>query len=183
MPLLILLIFIGLPLAEISLFIEVGGEIGAGGTILLTVATAVAGVTLARLQGFAVMARMQESMARGQPPVAELVHGFFLFMAGVFLFIPGFLTDTLGVLLLLPPVRILLGRSGIRRFAAAAKGGATGRPGQGPGHGPGHGSTHGDSENIEIEGVYWEDGADEGAETDPPVTDRPGDQPGGRHED
>ncbi|MCH8863157.1 MAG: FxsA family protein [Proteobacteria bacterium] len=179
MPLLILLIFIGLPLAEISLFIEVGGEIGAGSTILLTIATAVAGITLARLQGFAVMARMQESVARGQPPVAELVHGFFLFLAGIFLFIPGFLTDTLGVLLLLPPVRMLLGRSVLRRFAAGAKSGAAGWPG----HGPGQGRARGNAENIEIEGVYWEDDADGGAEADPTLTDRPGDQPKGRRED
>ncbi len=171
MPLLILLIFIGLPLAEISLFIEVGGEIGAGSTILLTIATAVAGVTLARLQGFAVMARMQESMAQGQPPVAELVHGFFLFLAGVFLFIPGFLTDTLGVLLLLPPVRILLGRSSLRRFAAGATGGTTARPGPA---GSGEGS-----ENLEIEGVFWEnddgDNVGDKAENDPSTIGKPRD--------
>ena len=116
------------------------------------------------------MARMQESMARRQPPVAELVHGFFLFLAGVFLFIPGFLTDTLGVLLLLPPVRILLGRSGLRRFAAAAESGAAGRPD--------HGRARNNLENIEIEGVYWEESADGGAGAEPAVIDQPGDQPG-----
>jgi UPF0716 protein FxsA len=141
MPLLILLILIGLPMAEISLFIEVGGEIGAGSTIILTIFTAVAGLALARLQGFAVLARMQESMARGQPPVGELIHGFFLFIAGIFLFLPGFLTDAIGVLLLLPPVRILLGRAGLQRFASGR---------QNP-------HTQPDSAgNVEIEGVYWE---------------------------
>ncbi len=145
MPLLILLLLIGLPLAEISVFIEVGGQIGAGLTIILTVATAVAGIALARLQGFAVMARMQDSMARGQPPVAELVHGFFLFLGGVFLLIPGFLTDGVGILLLLPPVRIILGRAGLRRFAPAKP--HPGAPGAAQG-------------NVEIEGEYWEGGDD-----------------------
>ena len=157
MPLLILLILIGLPLAEISLFIEVGGQIGAGSTIALTILTAVAGLALARLQGFAVMARMQESMARGQPPVGELVHGFFLFLGGVFLLIPGFLTDSLGVLLLLPPVRILLGRAGLQSFMAGRA-----RPG----------ARHNVRDNVEIEGVYWEEETDAGSDDAPPSGDQ-----------
>lgn len=151
MPLLILLFLIGLPLAEISVFIEVGDEIGAGNTILLTVVTAIVGIALARVQGFAVMARMQASVARGQPPVAELIHGFFLFLGGVLLFIPGFLTDGLGVLLLLPPVRMLLARAGLQRFAAA-----------GMGTRAGHGARDNGPGDVEIEGVFWE--GDSGAE-------------------
>lgn len=160
MPLLILLILIGLPLAEISVFIEVGGQIGAASTIMLTVATAVAGLTLARLQGFAVMVRMQDSMARGQPPVEELVHGFFLFLGGVFLLVPGFLTDGLGILLLLPPVRMFIGRAGLRRFAA----GATGKPGPG--------GAHDSRANVEIEGVYWEGEDEDGADNTPTTRTR-----------
>lgn len=165
MPLLILLLLIGLPLAEISLFIEVGGQIGAGSTIILTIGTAVAGLALARLQGFAVLARMQESMARGQPPVGELIHGFFLFLAGALLFLPGFLTDAVGLLLLLPPVRILLGRAGLQSFVAGK---------QTPPAWPDN------QENVEIEGVCWEgeDGAEDGdgPDGDPPNGDPPEDR-------
>lgn len=169
MPLLILLLLIGLPLAEISLFIKVGGQIGAGSTILLTIVTAFAGLGLARLQGFAVLARMQESMAQGRPPVGELIHGFFLFLAGVFLFIPGFLTDAVGLLLLLPPVRTVLGRAGLQSFVSA---------GQGPRARPG---SRGD---IEIEGVYWEggdhsdasDGDSDGPDNDRLIRGQPEDQ-------
>ena len=114
MPLLLIALFIGLPIVELTLFIEVGANIGAGAVILLTILTAVVGVWLARLQGFIVMHQMRQAMAEGREPVAELAHGFFLLIAGIFLFIPGFLTDALGTLLLIPPIRSLLARRGLQ---------------------------------------------------------------------
>ena len=113
MPLVILLLLIGLPLLEISIFIEVGGKIGAFWTVIATVGTAALGVMIVRLQGMVVMARARENMMRGEPLVAEMIHGMFLFLAGVLLLIPGFLTDAVGALFLLPPVRSYLGRVGM----------------------------------------------------------------------
>ncbi len=113
MPIVILLLLIGLPLVEISIFAEVGAQIGGPMTALLTLLTAVIGVYIVRLQGLVVMSRARENMIKGEPLVAEAIHGMFLFLAGLLLVIPGFLTDGLGALLLLPPIRTLLGRFGM----------------------------------------------------------------------
>lgn len=109
----ILLIFIGGPLLELSVLIDVGGEIGAIPTVLLCVLTAAIGLSLVRLQGLKVLRNMQEATQRGEPVGENLIHGFFLLIAGVCLFIPGFVTDALGALLLIPLVRIFLGRAGL----------------------------------------------------------------------
>ena len=116
MPIVILMLLIGLPLIEISIFAEVGAEIGGLMTVLLTVFTAAAGVFIVRLQGLIVMSRARENMMKGEPLVEEAVHGMFLFLAGVLLLIPGFLTDSLGALLLLPPIRGFLGRYGMAKM-------------------------------------------------------------------
>lgn len=116
MALILIALLIGLPIIELTLFIEVGAEIGAGAVIGLTILTAVVGVWLARLQGFAVLNAMRQSMAEGRRPVKELAHGFFLLIAGISLVIPGFLTDALGALLLIPPIRMLLARFGMQRM-------------------------------------------------------------------
>ena len=100
-----LLLFIGLPLIEIYFMIEVGSEIGALSTIGLTLLTAVIGTWLVRLQGFGVLARVRELMERGEVPALELMDGALILIAGLFLLLPGFLTDALGFLLLIPPVR------------------------------------------------------------------------------
>jgi len=115
MPIVILFILIGLPLVEISIFAEVGGKIGGFWTVILTVATAVIGITIVRFQGLIVMAQAKENMERGAPLVDEAIHGIFLFLAGVLLLIPGFLTDAIGAILLLPPVRLLIGRAGLAK--------------------------------------------------------------------
>lgn len=109
----ILLIFIGGPLLELSVLIDVGGEIGAIPTVLLCVLTAAIGLSLVRLQGLKVLRNMQEATQRGEAIGENLVHGFFLLLAGVCLFIPGFVTDTLGALLLIPMVRLFLGKAGL----------------------------------------------------------------------
>ncbi|MCK5576447.1 MAG: FxsA family protein [Sphingomonadales bacterium] len=111
-----LALLIGLPILELTVMVDVAAEIGALGAVLLTVGTAVLGLYIARLQGFIVMARMQQNMAKGGAPIEGLVHGFFLFIAGILLFLPGFVTDGIGALLLIPFVRTLLGRYGIARI-------------------------------------------------------------------
>jgi len=107
----ILIIFalIALPFIEISIFIEAGRAISIPAVLGLTILTAVGGLAIVRVQGLNNIRRMQQAMDRGKPPIAEIVHGALLLVAGVFLLIPGFLTDTVGALLLLPPVRALIG--------------------------------------------------------------------------
>lgn len=113
LPILLLLaVIVGVPLAELYLLIEVGAQIGALPTILLTLLTAVIGTWLVRLQGLGVLARVGRSLAADELPALELLDGALLLIAGLFLLLPGFLTDALGFLLLAPPVRQWL----IRRF-------------------------------------------------------------------
>ncbi len=146
MALLFLALLILAPLIEISVFIEVGTRIGALTTIGITVLTAVVGLYLVRLEGLAVMIRMRHSMAMGEAPILEMFHGFFLFLAGAFLLIPGFVTDVFGGLLLIPMVRNLLARPAVTRIL-------TGYP---------HPATYKDEGGrIIIEGSYREEGSEE----------------------
>jgi UPF0716 protein FxsA len=104
----LLLIVIGFPLFELYLLIEVGSFIGALPTIALSVFTALLGGTLMRVQGLSASMRAQATMARGEAPAMEMIEGVAIFMAGALLLLPGFFTDAVGFLLLIPPVRRLL---------------------------------------------------------------------------
>ena len=106
--LLVLLAVAGLPLLEIMVFIEVGSEIGAFTTIALTVITAASGLVLARVQGMSILVRMNAALSRGEVPVADLLRGIGILLGALLLLIPGFVSDAVGLLLLVPPVRALL---------------------------------------------------------------------------
>ena len=108
--LLLLIAFIGVPLLEIAIFIQVGGLIGLGWTLGLIVLTALIGTWMLRRQGFQVLRRAQRQLDEGVAPVVEVFEGLCLLIAGLLLLTPGFFTDSLGALLLLPPVRALLYR-------------------------------------------------------------------------
>jgi UPF0716 protein FxsA len=112
----ILAFFIGIPILEIAVFIEVGERIGLGWTLASVVATAVAGTLLLRFQGFATLARAQQQMADGQPPVIELLEGVGLLIAACLLLTPGFVTDAAGALLLVPPIRRFLALGAIHKI-------------------------------------------------------------------
>lgn len=99
------LLFLVIPLVEIYFLIQVGQVIGAVWTICLVVGTAVLGAFLLRLQGFQTLQRAQTSMARGEIPAKEMLEGLCLLVSGALLLTPGFVTDSIGFLLLLPPVR------------------------------------------------------------------------------
>ena len=105
---LFLLILILLPVIEISLFICVGGMIGPGLTIVLIIASAMLGLSIMRRQGVAVVASAQRAQAEGRAPVAEVGNGIAILLVGLLLLIPGFLTDALGLVLLLQPIRSLI---------------------------------------------------------------------------
>lgn len=100
-----LALFIAVPLIEIYLLIQVGSVIGPLLTILLVLLTAVIGVTLLRQQGLATLNKVQAQMQHGELPASGLLEGMLLFFAGALLLTPGFFTDTIGFLLLVPPLR------------------------------------------------------------------------------
>jgi len=104
----LLLIFLIVPVVEIYLLIEVGGYIGAFPTVFLVVFTAVLGAWLLRLQGFATLRRVQASFTRGEIPAIEMIGGVLLLLSGALLLTPGFFTDTIGFLFLLPGFRRML---------------------------------------------------------------------------
>lgn len=100
-----LILFILIPLIEIFLFIKVGSAIGAMQTILLIIVTAVIGVALLRQQGLSTLQKVQSQLQQGEVPALEVIQGIILFMAGALLLTPGFFTDSIGFLLLIPPLR------------------------------------------------------------------------------
>jgi UPF0716 protein FxsA len=114
-PLVLLLL---LPILEIAVLIEVGGWIGGGPTLLLVVLGGVAGSLLLRRQGLATLRRAQESLDRGEPPVGAVFEGFCVVIGAILLIIPGFLTDIVGILLLVPFLRDALGRWLLDRMRA-----------------------------------------------------------------
>jgi UPF0716 protein FxsA len=110
MGIFLLAAFIGVPLVEIAVFIEVGGALGLWPTLGLVVLTAVLGTWQLRAQGLATLMRARSQVERGALPTRELFDGACLLVAGALLLTPGFVTDGAGFLLFLPPVRdILLG--------------------------------------------------------------------------
>ncbi|WP_223260915.1 FxsA family protein [Hydrogenovibrio crunogenus] len=104
------LLFLFVPLVELYVLIEVGSEIGALPTILLTIVTAIIGAALMRHQGVSTMQKAQLNMAQGQLPAVEMMEGVFIFLGGLMLLIPGLITDAIGFLLLIPPVRRLFSK-------------------------------------------------------------------------
>jgi len=110
MPLLILLCLLAVPYLEFLVFLEVGSVIGGFQALLLTILSAIFGIYLIRQQGLVVMRRMHETLQQGESPIEEILHGFFLLIAGVFFLLPGFITDTIALALAIGPVRGLLGK-------------------------------------------------------------------------
>ncbi len=108
MPVLFL-IFLVIPIVEIALFIQVGEWIGLWPTLASILATALIGSAIVRHQGMQTLARARQSMELNQMPVREAATGLALLVAGFLLITPGFFTDTLGFLLLIPAVRGTLG--------------------------------------------------------------------------
>ncbi len=165
MGLFILIAMIGVPIAEIAVFIEVGEKIGLGVTLMIVVITAILGTALLRQQGFSVLARAQASLQENRFPVNELFDGLCLLFAGALLLTPGFVTDTVGFLLFTPPVRALL-RVWAMKYLVT-RGQVHMGPGQNPDRGPDRGDDgHGGDSTIIIDGEYSEVAGDNGEEPD-----------------
>jgi UPF0716 protein FxsA len=115
MPILLGL-FIVVPLIEIGLFIAVGQQLGLWTTLLIVVITAFVGAALVSRQGRGVIREVQDAVRQGVFPGRELAHGAMILVSGALLITPGFLTDAVGFLLLVPSVREMLRRWGARRM-------------------------------------------------------------------
>ena len=99
------LAFTLIPVAEIYVLIKIGGHIGAFNTVLMVILTAFAGAYLAQIQGMQTMLRIRASLQQGLMPKDEMVDAVIIFVAGIVLLTPGFITDLTGLLLLLPVTR------------------------------------------------------------------------------
>ena len=138
----LLTLFIIVPLVEIYLFIKVGSLIGALATVALVIITALAGVSLLRIQGFQTMAKFQQQMVNGELPADTMVEGMALLFGGVLLLTPGFLTDAIGFLCLIPLTRRVVVRWLMQNFFLQSRF-------------SGHGfSTHPDQKSNVLEGEY-----------------------------
>lgn len=104
----VLFAFILIPVVEMVVLIEVGSIVGVLNTILLVLLTAVIGVSLLKKQGLETFLTANRKMQTGQMPVTEMAQGLMLAVAGALLLTPGFVTDTIGFLLLTPAVRYWL---------------------------------------------------------------------------
>jgi UPF0716 protein FxsA len=113
----LVLLFIAVPIAELAVIIQVGEAIGVWWTIALLLADSVLGSVLMRAQGRAAWRRFNEAVQGGRVPAREVLDGALVIFGGALLVTPGFLTDILGLILLLPPSRALVRRVLQRRFA------------------------------------------------------------------
>src|SRR5215212_11446312 len=138
MPLLLIALFIVVPIAELAVIIQVGSLIGVWWTIALLIVDSVLGGLLMRSQGRAAWRRFNDAVRSSRIPAREVADGVLVIFGGALLLTPGFISDILGALFLLPPTRALIRRvflrQAMRRMTASMRV-ATFGPG-GPG-GPG----------------------------------------------
>ena len=125
---LLFVLFILVPIAELYVIIQVGQEIGALWTIALLIADSILGAMLLRSQSRAAWRRFNEQLAAGRMPGKEIADGAMIIFGGALLITPGFLSDILGILLLLPPTRAVLRGWILRRAVGRVTFGVMGTP-------------------------------------------------------
>jgi UPF0716 protein FxsA len=116
------LALIALPLLELALLIKTGQAIGFWATLGMVVGAGILGAAILSRQSLGVLRRTQEAIAQGRPPVAPVLDGAFLLLAAALLITPGFLSDVLALLLLVPPIRRRVARWSVRRLVRSAHG-------------------------------------------------------------
>jgi len=112
----VLIFIISIPLIEIYLFIKIGSTIGAFNTISLILLTAIIGVAYARYEGFNTLRSGMSQLVKNELPIYEIVSGAALTFAAVLLIIPGFATDILGLLLIIPVTRKVIFNAFSKKF-------------------------------------------------------------------
>lgn len=119
----LLLLFIFVPIIEIGLFIQVGGYLGLWPTIALVLITAFVGASLVRSQGLQTLMSVQTRVQQGELPAQQILEGVMLAVAGVLLLTPGFMTDALGMLVLLPAPRAVIAKYLMSKMVVKSVGG------------------------------------------------------------
>ncbi len=118
---LLALAFIAMPILEIWLILEIGGQLGLLNTIGVIIVTAVVGAALAKHQGLAALQKVQRALQTGEQVGTSMIEAALILVAAVMMLLPGFVTDGMGILLLLPPTRKLVAAVIARRFANRAQ--------------------------------------------------------------
>ena len=113
---LLVVVFIVMPIVELAVLIQVGQALGILPTIALLLAVSFVGAWLVKREGMGVWRRFRDQLQRGHAPGKELADGVMILFAGALLLSPGFVTDVLGILLLLPPVRAFLRATALKRL-------------------------------------------------------------------
>jgi UPF0716 protein FxsA len=126
----LLLTFLLLPIVEIAVFVKVGGIIGVLPTLSLVLLAAILGVAIIRQQGLNTLDQLTRDLENGRGDGDRLAHGALKVVAGVLFIIPGFLTDAVALLLLVPPIRTLLIKWGASKVTVRAAGAVRRRPQQ-----------------------------------------------------
>ena len=108
--------FIVVPILELAVIIQVGSSFGVWPTLFMLLTVSIVGAWLVRFQGIGVLNRIQRQIAAGQLPTDELVNGVLILVAGALMLTPGFLTDAVGLSLLIPPIRAVVRRGLAARF-------------------------------------------------------------------
>jgi len=104
----LILLFTVLPALELFILIEVGSHIGALNTIFIVIVTGVVGASLAKMQGFMVLQKIKTSLDQGLLPSSELIDGMMILAGGIVLLTPGFISDVIGLFLLIPVTRSII---------------------------------------------------------------------------
>jgi UPF0716 protein FxsA len=123
----LVLIFLLVPVAELYVIYLVGDAIGVWQTFLLLAADSVLGALLLRSQGRSAWRRFNDALAAGRMPHREVIDGVLIIFGAAFLITPGFLTDILGLMLLIPPTRSVVRRLAVRRLGRRVEVGTRGR--------------------------------------------------------
>lgn len=120
--LIILCLFLAIPVTEIAIFIAVGKAIGIVTTVALVIITTLVGASLVKSQGIKTVYLLREKMQQGEVPRQEIIEGVMLALAGALLIIPGFFTDFIGILFLLPPLRHALAKLTVHKMSVQIHG-------------------------------------------------------------
>ena len=159
-PLVALILFIGLPILELYVIIQVGGTIGVLPTLAILIADSLLGAFLLRSQGRAAWERFNLRLAEGRVPGREVFDGAMIILGGALLLTPGFITDIFGLVLLIPPTRALLrgavGRMARGRVSVGWVFGGRGYPGPRPGDRPRAGGQAPRTRGYDYEGTATE---------------------------
>lgn len=158
------LAFVVVPVLEIWLITQVAGQLGWLPAIALVIAVSAAGAWLVRREGLGVIRRVRDSVQGGRMPTNDLADGAMIFFASALMLTPGFITDAVGLALLIPPIRALIRPPVVAYFrrrvdirVANATGGPMGwpfgNPGAGPGQGQGPTRRRGDVFDIDDDGI------------------------------